>query len=149
MQQTLRDTHSIPGSGRTPGEGNGSPLQYSCLKNLMDRGAWQATVHGVAKRWTWLSDYQFHFDHRLRHRPLICSGCISHLLSWSDCLFEVLCYKKCFDFLTVITFLTISIHSLNTITISSPFPTVRMVSWYQSTKWKMESKLLIPVLLSN
>ena len=40
---------SIPGSGRSSGEGNGNPLQYSCLGNLMDRGAWWATVHGVAK----------------------------------------------------------------------------------------------------
>ena len=40
---------SIPGSGRSPGEGNGNPLQYSCLENPMDRGAWQATVHGVAQ----------------------------------------------------------------------------------------------------
>ena len=43
---------SIPGSGRSPGEGNGNPLQYSCLENSMDRGAWQATVHGVVKGWT-------------------------------------------------------------------------------------------------
>ena len=40
---------SIPGLGRSPGEGNGTPLQYPCLGNLMDRGAWWATVHGVAK----------------------------------------------------------------------------------------------------
>ena len=44
-----RDTDSIPGSGRFPGEGNGNPLQYSCLENPMDRGAWWSTVHGVAK----------------------------------------------------------------------------------------------------
>ena len=43
------DLASIPGSGRTPGEGNGNPLQYSCLENPMDRGALQATVHGVAR----------------------------------------------------------------------------------------------------
>ena len=43
------DLGSIPGSGRSPGEGNGNPLQYSCLENLMDGGAWQATVHGIAK----------------------------------------------------------------------------------------------------
>jgi len=43
------DTSSIPGSGRSPGEGNGYPLQYSCLGNPMDRGAWQAMVHVVAK----------------------------------------------------------------------------------------------------
>ena len=39
----------IPGLGRSPGEGNGNPLQYSCLENSMDRGTWQATVHGIAK----------------------------------------------------------------------------------------------------
>ena len=46
------DLGSIPGSGRSPGEENGNPLQYSCLKNLMDGGAWWATVHGVAKSGT-------------------------------------------------------------------------------------------------
>ena len=46
------DASSIPGSGRCPGEGNGHPLQYSCLENPMDRGAWWATVHGVAKSGT-------------------------------------------------------------------------------------------------
>ena len=46
------DLGSISGSGRSPGEGNGNPLQSSCLENAMDRGAWQATVHGVAKNWT-------------------------------------------------------------------------------------------------
>ena len=44
-----RDSGSIPGSGRSPGEGNGNLLQFSCLGNPMDRGAWWATVHGVAK----------------------------------------------------------------------------------------------------
>ena len=43
------DMGLIPGSGRSPGEGNGNPLQYSCLENPMDEGAWQATVHGVAE----------------------------------------------------------------------------------------------------
>ena len=46
------DPGLTPGLGRSPGEGNGNPLQYSCLENPMDRGAWQATVHGVAKSWT-------------------------------------------------------------------------------------------------
>ena len=46
------DTGSILGLGSSPGEGNDNPLQYSCLENLMDRGAWQATDHGVAKRQT-------------------------------------------------------------------------------------------------
>ena len=50
------DPGSIPGSGRSPGEGNGNPLQYSCLENSMGREAWRATVHGVPKIWTRLSD---------------------------------------------------------------------------------------------
>ena len=45
----IRDTGLIPGSERFTGEGNGNPLQYSCMENSMDRGAWWATVHGVAK----------------------------------------------------------------------------------------------------
>ena len=50
------DMGSIPGLGRAPGEGNGNPLQYSCLENPMDRGAWWAAVHRVAKSQTQLSD---------------------------------------------------------------------------------------------
>ena len=49
------DLGSIPGLERSPEEGNGNPLQYSCLENSMDRGAWQATVHGAAKSWALLS----------------------------------------------------------------------------------------------
>ena len=52
-----RDMGSIPGSGRSPGGGYGNPLQYSCLENPMDGGAWWATIHGVAKSWTQLSDF--------------------------------------------------------------------------------------------
>ena len=50
------DSGSIPGSGRFPGEGNGYPLQCSCLENPMDRGAWWATVHAAPKVWTRLSN---------------------------------------------------------------------------------------------
>ena len=50
------DQRSIPGLGRSPGEGNGNPAQYSCLENFMDRAAWWATVHGVTKRQAQLSD---------------------------------------------------------------------------------------------
>ena len=53
----IQDLGSIPGLGRSPGEGNGNPLQYSCLENPMDRGAWRATVHGVAKSRTQLSNF--------------------------------------------------------------------------------------------
>ena len=51
------DTDLTPGSGRSPGGGNGTPLQYSCLGNPIDRGAWRATVHGVAKSQTQLSTH--------------------------------------------------------------------------------------------
>ena len=59
----------IPGSGRSPGEGNGNPLQYSCLENSMDGGAWWDTIHGVEKSWTRLSDFTFtlHMWHVLRN----------------------------------------------------------------------------------
>ena len=52
MPADAGDASLIPGSGRSPGEGNGSPLQYCCLENLTDRGAWEATVHGVTKSQT-------------------------------------------------------------------------------------------------
>ena len=58
MQETLG---SIPGLGRSPGEGNGNPFQYSCLENPMDRGAWWATVHGVTKNQTRVNDFTFAF----------------------------------------------------------------------------------------
>ena len=50
------DPGLIPGLGQSLGEANGNPLQYSCLENSMDRGGWPATVHGVTKSWTQLSD---------------------------------------------------------------------------------------------
>ena len=58
------DPGLIPGLGRSPGEGNGNPLQYSCLENPMARGAWQATVHGVAKSPTQLKRLSKH-EHSL------------------------------------------------------------------------------------
>ena len=54
------DVNLIPGLGRSPGEGYGNPLQYSCLENFMDRGAWKATVYGIAKNWTQLNNQYFH-----------------------------------------------------------------------------------------
>ena len=53
----LGSAGSIPGWGRSPGEENGTPRKYSCLENSMDRGAWPATVQGVAKSWTQLSTH--------------------------------------------------------------------------------------------
>ena len=56
------DTGSIPGLGRSSGWGHGSPLRYSCLDNSMDRGAWQAIVHGVTKSQTWLKWLSIHIQ---------------------------------------------------------------------------------------
>ena len=50
--EDMRDKGSIPGLGRSPGGGHDNPLQYSCLENPMDRGAWWASIHGVTKIWT-------------------------------------------------------------------------------------------------
>ena len=71
------DLDSIPQSGRSPGRGNDNPLQYSCLENPMNRGAWWATVRGVAKSWTQLSDWHLHItlsflDGRKGNKRLMC-----------------------------------------------------------------------------
>ena len=58
----IRDTGSILGLGRSSEEGNGNPLQYSCLENSMDRGAWQATVHGIAQLSDWARTRVTHLD---------------------------------------------------------------------------------------
>ena len=62
------DPGSFPGLERCPGEGNGNPLQHSCLENPMDGGAWSATVHGVAKSRTRLSDFTFFLSFRMNFK---------------------------------------------------------------------------------
>ena len=81
-----RDPGLIPGSGSSPGERNGTALQYSCLENPMDRGARQATVHVVAKSWTWLSDFTSLFgiitlSGLEKMMPTAC--CVYYCFSWS------------------------------------------------------------------
>ena len=71
----IRDAGSIPGSGRFPGEGNGDPLQYSCLENSMDRGAWQATVPGVEQSWTRLKRLSTCPRVSCSHSPRQCLAC--------------------------------------------------------------------------
>ena len=107
---------SIPGSGRSPGEGNGYPLQYSCLENPKERGAWWVTAHGFAK--TQLSDEHTHTHHIPRphsenasltyrlHVPKYIKTCLEEFLSASlapyisanftsaVCLVTTKCYKK-------------------------------------------------------
>ena len=75
------DLGSIPGLRISPGEGNGNPLQYSCLENPMDRGAWWATVHGVAKSWRRLSDWATSLSLSWQHQK-IRAGCPSLPSLW-------------------------------------------------------------------
>ena len=66
-----RDLGSIPGLGKSPGEENGNPLQYSCLGNPMDRGAWWATLHEIMNSWTQMSDYTHTHTHtHWKHQQL-------------------------------------------------------------------------------
>ena len=71
MQETAKDKSLIPGSGRSPGVGNGNPPQYSCLENSMDKGAWQATEHGVAKTRTLLNDAAHTCTHTYKHTQCV------------------------------------------------------------------------------
>ena len=64
----IRDAGSIPGLGRSPGEGHSNPLQYSCLENPMDRGAWWAMVHGVTKSRTQLERLSMHAKNKGERR---------------------------------------------------------------------------------
>ena len=69
MQEILG---SMSGLGRSPGEGNGNPLPYSCLDNSMDRGAWRVIVHGVTKSWIQLSDFHFQVSEQKTVTRVIC-----------------------------------------------------------------------------
>ena len=66
-----RDVGSTPGSGRSPGGGNGNPPQYSCLENPMDGGTWRGPICGVAKSWTWLSIY---LNNKKKNESLVISN---------------------------------------------------------------------------
>ena len=68
--EDIGDVGSIPGPGRSLGEGNGYPLQYSCLENPMDRGAWRATVHGITKSQTRLKELSTAHTHMDRGNAL-------------------------------------------------------------------------------
>ena len=99
----VRETDSIPGMGRSPGEGNGNPLQYSSLENPMDRGAWQATVHRVEQSQTWLKQLSMPPEHaggnHLQKKSITPSWWytrphrkIKTKNSWKKCIIKV-CFK--------------------------------------------------------
>ena len=79
-----RDTVLVPGSGRFPGVGNGNPVQYSCPGNSMDRGAWQAAVHGVTKSWTCECACTHTHTHTYTQLLSIQDSSVAHSSGWSD-----------------------------------------------------------------
>ena len=83
------DLGSIPGSGRFPGEGNGNPLQYSCLENPTDGGAWWAIVHRVAKSRIPLSDFTFTFTNVLMNLIRLLSRMITVFITGRDIMDSV------------------------------------------------------------
>ena len=79
LPANAEDTGSIPGLGRAPRGGNGTPLQYFCLENSMDGGAWWAAVHGVAKSWARLSEFTFTFHFHALEKE---TATYSSVLAW-------------------------------------------------------------------
>ena len=81
----IRDVGSIPRSGISPGGEHGNSLQYSCLEKPMDRGAWWAAVHGVAKSWTRLNDFTFTFHfHALEKEMATHSSVLAWKIPWTE-----------------------------------------------------------------
>ena len=91
------DVGSIPGSGRVPGEGNGSPLQYSCLRNPTDKRAWQATVHSVARARPSLARY-----HEASSSRRGCPACGARSASATHCA-DTSARKSCFEAMAAVT----------------------------------------------
>ena len=86
----VRDAGSIPGWGRSPGGGHGNPLQYSCLENSMDRGAWRAMVHRVAKSQTQLKRLSTHVSSEVTSE-FSCCFCSTVTVNWKhSCYFHTL-----------------------------------------------------------
>ena len=105
----IRDSGSIPRSGRSPGGGHGNPLQYFCLENLMDRGAWQATVDGVTR-----------VGHDLATKPpTTCMKCSLGSLYWRDLIFFILLFSS------------ISFHW----SLRKAFLSLLAILWHSAFKW--------------
>ena len=84
----VREAGSVPGSGRSPGGRHSNPLQYSCLENPMDRGAWQATVHGITQSWTRLKQFSTHTLERYIYTGYTLECIYLHTLECNGILFS-------------------------------------------------------------
>ena len=106
----IRDMNSIPGSGRFPGEGHGNPLQYSCLENPMDRGAWRATVHSITKSWTRRKQLSTAAQHNVNFCYLLfIKNCFKSLKFASSSLFFFSFFLPSFFFHASLPFLSPSL----------------------------------------
>ena len=97
---SVGDLGSFPRLARSPRWGSGYPLQYSGLENFMDRGVWQATVHGFAKSWTRLSDFHFHFSTLCQNSKFVPFGhhlyCLPPSPTAPDCASGIQCFAFLF-----------------------------------------------------
>ena len=120
------DTGSTPGSGRSPGEGNGYPLQHSCLENSIDRKALQTTVHGVTKSWTQLSNFHF-LQSPYKPVPVHCL----YLMSWKGWMNWLLKVVSNLDTLKrrVLFKRAVKVDVIVKWTITIPFPPFSQVSY--------------------
>ena len=122
------DPDLIPGSWRSPGEGNGNPFQYSCLENPMDGGAWYATLDGVAKNQTWLSDFTS-LEHSLT-LPFFGIGMKTDFFqSCGHCwVFQICWYIECNTF-------TASSFRIWNSSAGIPSPPLALTVWTECTRW--------------
>ena len=101
----VRDMGSFPGLGRSPGEGHGSPLQYSCLENIRDRGGWQVTVHIVTNSWAQLKQLNTHTQFLMLESSVNHTTEFLFLIgSWSITESKILCYFLTLFFLLLFLF---------------------------------------------
>ena len=132
---------SVSELGRSPGGGHDNPLQFSCLEDLMDRGAWQATVHSVTQSWTWLKRFSMHAGMDLGnnstevnwHCPCIVTS--TWLVTDNinlDRFVKVLGAR--FLHYKIVLFYFVSFHTLQKITGSSPYPRSRELSSTSKSK---------------
>ena len=142
----VRDLGSIPGSRRSPGEGNGNQIQYSCLENSLDRGAWWATVYGVSKYQTWLSKHAYAHTHT--HTDIVVQS-LSNVwffaTPWTAALQDFLSFTISWSLLKLMSTIKDAIQPSHSV--SSPSPSALHHSQHQGLfQWVSSSHQVFKVL---